>query len=265
MSGSGATDESGCRLLVENAIRHGIGTHKEADAVSIGAYSCDDRLHLEVRNLTSVLDDDPERLLNRGVGLANTRARLEQLYGKQQSFEIRGFQSRGVVASMSIPRRALAAPDLRLVGDTRPDEYLDSGGRRLAAGTAKCPPASEGASGNRSNWRVRRRAIGSQRNIGGETRLDLSRRPDAGDGWLPSGGSDRRGTDARNHFCDGIRSIRFAGIRCERHRLPAKAIRKESIRKGSHAGVRAKCREPGSRGGPADSPCHHRERFQAVA
>ena len=77
--------------LVENAIRHGIGKHKEADAVSISAFSREDRLQLEVSNLTTALEDSPERLLSRGVGLANTRARLEQLYGARQSFEFATF------------------------------------------------------------------------------------------------------------------------------------------------------------------------------
>jgi LytS/YehU family sensor histidine kinase len=82
--------------LVENAIRHGIGKHKEADAVSISAFARQDRLHIEVSNLATALEDAPERLLSRGVGLANTRARLEQLYGPRQSFEIRNLQPRGV-------------------------------------------------------------------------------------------------------------------------------------------------------------------------
>jgi two-component system, LytTR family, sensor kinase len=105
--------------LVENAIRHGIGKHKEADTVSIGAYSRDDRLHLEVANLASTLEDEPERLFKRGVGLANTRARLEQLYGNQQSFEIRRSRPRGVVVSMTIPRRSLAGPELDLAVTAR--------------------------------------------------------------------------------------------------------------------------------------------------
>ncbi len=103
--------------LVENAIRHGVGKHKEADAVSVRAFSRQDRLHLEVSNLTSVLEDSPERLLSQGVGLANTRARLEQLYGTCQSFEIRNLQPRGVIVSLSIPFHALAASEYGLVGE----------------------------------------------------------------------------------------------------------------------------------------------------
>jgi two-component system LytT family sensor kinase len=95
--------------LVENAIRHGIGKHKEPDVVSVLAFPSEERLCLEVRNVTSVLDEEPERLFSRGVGLANTRARFEQLYGSRQSFEIRPLQPRGVVVLISIPLHHLTA------------------------------------------------------------------------------------------------------------------------------------------------------------
>jgi len=103
--------------LVENAIRHGIGKHKEPDVVSVRAFSSEDRLRLEVRNLTSALDDAPERLYARGVGLANTLARLAQLYGSRQSFQIHNVVPRGVVVLLSIPLRPLAARENELVGE----------------------------------------------------------------------------------------------------------------------------------------------------
>jgi sensor histidine kinase YesM len=70
-----------------------------------------------VSNLATALEDAPERLLSRGVGLANTRARLEQLYGARQSFEIRNLQPRGVVVSISVPLRPAAAGKYGLVGE----------------------------------------------------------------------------------------------------------------------------------------------------
>jgi len=92
--------------LVENAIRHGIGMHKGSDTVSIQAFQEGEFLHLEVRNLSSTLEDKPARLPERGVGLANTRARLEQLYGNRQQFVLRNLEPTGVCAELSIPFRS---------------------------------------------------------------------------------------------------------------------------------------------------------------
>jgi len=91
--------------LVENAIRHGIGAHKQADVVSIRAQVERDRLRIEIANRTSTLDDTLEKLLSRGLGVANTIARLERLYGLQHSFEMRNLSHQGVVVSLSIPAR----------------------------------------------------------------------------------------------------------------------------------------------------------------
>jgi len=92
--------------LVENAIRHGIGRHKGDDTVSLRAFQEGEFLRLEVRNLNSRLEDTSHGLLGRGVGLANTRARLEQLYGSRQEFRIRNLEPTGVCAELSIPLRA---------------------------------------------------------------------------------------------------------------------------------------------------------------
>jgi two-component system LytT family sensor kinase len=92
--------------LIENAIRHGIGRHKGSDTVCLRAFQEREFLRLEVRNLNSSLEDKPAGLLGRGVGLANTRARLEQLYGDRQEFQIRNLEPTGVCAELSIPLRS---------------------------------------------------------------------------------------------------------------------------------------------------------------
>jgi hypothetical protein len=106
--------------LVENAIRHGIGKHKESDVVTLRAFRQDDRLYLEVSNVTGVLEDTPDRLVTRGIGLSNTRARLEQLYGQEQSLRLFNLQPRGVAALLSIPARRMpseeSAPAVAIVG-----------------------------------------------------------------------------------------------------------------------------------------------------
>lgn len=66
--------------LVENSIRHGLSSRSSAGRIEIHARRHDDRLLIEVT-------DDGERTAGdapagrKGVGLANTRARIEALYG----------------------------------------------------------------------------------------------------------------------------------------------------------------------------------------
>jgi two-component system, LytTR family, sensor kinase len=91
--------------LVENAIRHGIGKHKGDDTVEIFARPECGGLELEVWNGNSVVEDDGEQLFQRGVGLRNTRARLEYLYGRGALLAIRSNGNRGAVARVFIPGR----------------------------------------------------------------------------------------------------------------------------------------------------------------
>jgi len=93
--------------LVENAVRYGVGRHKESDLVTIRALRNRDALCLEISNLTGVLDCGPEQLFSRGVGLSNTRRRLEQLYGERQALDIFDGRPRGVGVRLSLPAHAM--------------------------------------------------------------------------------------------------------------------------------------------------------------
>jgi two-component system LytT family sensor kinase len=92
--------------LVENAIRHGIGKHKGHDFINIYARIENGGLQLEVWNTNSALEGSIEHLLLRGVGLRNTMARLEHLYGPNASFLLRSLGDRGAVALVFIPLRS---------------------------------------------------------------------------------------------------------------------------------------------------------------
>ena len=61
--------------LLENAIRHGIGKHREPDVITICARRSDGRLYFEICNLAGALEDAPKDSLRRGLGLSNTQAR----------------------------------------------------------------------------------------------------------------------------------------------------------------------------------------------
>jgi two-component system, LytTR family, sensor kinase len=96
--------------LVENAIRHGVAPREEGGNVTIEARAVDGRLHL------AVADDGPglsgngsgngnglPRTECRGIGLANTRERLEELYGETHRFEL--VNGHGLRAQLDLPLR----------------------------------------------------------------------------------------------------------------------------------------------------------------
>jgi two-component system LytT family sensor kinase len=91
--------------LIENAIRHGIGTHKESDLISVNALRDGGNLRLEVCNRSSTLSGTLNQLLSRGVGLANTNARLRELYGERQALQLLNLEPRGVCVRMTFPAR----------------------------------------------------------------------------------------------------------------------------------------------------------------
>lgn len=97
--------------LVENAVRHGVGRYKDKDVVTVRTFQERDQLCLAVSNFTSSLEGAPEELLSRGVGLSNTRERLEQLYGNSQSLRLFNLEPKGVCVQVSIPRRRVPSDE----------------------------------------------------------------------------------------------------------------------------------------------------------
>jgi len=91
--------------LVENAIRHGISKHKEGDVVTVRGFQDGHQLCLEVINLTSRLEGRTENLLSAGIGLSNTRQRLEHLYGIEQSLSLCNLEPSGVCVRILVPLR----------------------------------------------------------------------------------------------------------------------------------------------------------------
>jgi signal transduction histidine kinase len=88
--------------LVENALRHGIGPREGPGELTIAARRDNGHLVLEVAD--DGVGYDPARA-GAGVGLANTRERLAQLYGDRQRFEIGAGRAGGTVARVEIPFR----------------------------------------------------------------------------------------------------------------------------------------------------------------
>jgi two-component system LytT family sensor kinase len=89
--------------LVENAIRHGISRISSGGSIWITASRKGSDLFLQVRdNGVGLLKhaDGPPGI---GLGLRTTRERLQTLYGKEQSFEIRDGVSGGVEVCVTLP------------------------------------------------------------------------------------------------------------------------------------------------------------------
>jgi len=97
--------------LVENAIRHGIAPRAAAGVIEITAARHGERLHLQIKDDGPGLPDGAA--LNNGVGLSNTIARLQRLYGAAQSFALRNAPEGGAVATLEIPFVLWAKSDLR--------------------------------------------------------------------------------------------------------------------------------------------------------
>lgn len=91
--------------LVENAIRHGIAPRSAPGRIEVRAELSGGRLWLEVRDDGSGLPENGRGAANGGIGLANTRARLEQLYGAAHRFEFRNAAEGGLVVALSFPFR----------------------------------------------------------------------------------------------------------------------------------------------------------------
>jgi sensor histidine kinase YesM len=96
--------------LVENALQHGIGAHAGPGTVTIAA-------RREANRLTLVVSDDgsggPPSNSGRGVGLANTRSRLRELYGDDQSLDLSrtplGFEARISIPYHTAPGRTASS------------------------------------------------------------------------------------------------------------------------------------------------------------
>jgi two-component system, LytTR family, sensor kinase len=91
--------------LVENAVKHGVERRTEGGRVTVEGTRDGDALVLRVINdapgEASVVVASPTT--RTGVGIKNTRARLEQLYGTRQRFSLEHDPVRGMVAEVRLP------------------------------------------------------------------------------------------------------------------------------------------------------------------
>jgi two-component system, LytTR family, sensor kinase len=97
--------------LVENALRHGLGSNEAAGHLTIEARRTGESLELAVSDEGPGLDGRERAEAMRGVGLANTQLRLSQLYGKAASLEVANAPppAGGVIARIRVPFELMAA------------------------------------------------------------------------------------------------------------------------------------------------------------
>lgn len=100
--------------LVENAIKHGISLRTRPGVVRLAAHRRADRLFVEIANDgpdLSVIRPTVSPPAKPGIGLANTRARLEKAFNSDYHLEITERGEGGVVVRIDLPwRSAVVTP-----------------------------------------------------------------------------------------------------------------------------------------------------------
>ena len=88
--------------LVENAIRHGLEPMLRPGTLSVEAQADGDTLWLRVRDDGAGM---PKNWRREGVGLTNTRSRIDRLYGEAAALTIRENPGGGVLVDIYLPLR----------------------------------------------------------------------------------------------------------------------------------------------------------------
>jgi len=108
--------------LVENAVRHGVARKSGPGRVEIIARCVEQRVTIEVR------DDGPgfpagwDLASVRGVGLANTRDRLRQMYGDAHRLDVCNAPDGGAMVLIELPHSRTARPSLSATGSPGREE-----------------------------------------------------------------------------------------------------------------------------------------------
>ena len=84
--------------MIENAIEHGIGCRVEGGFIKIAAWRINGSLKMRVENEGPALT-----VIREGIGIANTRARLKNLYGERGTFTIGNNKTGVIEAVVTVP------------------------------------------------------------------------------------------------------------------------------------------------------------------
>jgi two-component sensor histidine kinase len=104
--------------FVENAVVHGITPAMRPGKIEIRSVRSEDRLILQVIDDGVGLGGAPQT----GVGISSARRRLQHLYGKEQSIDLKSRPGRGTSVEVSIPFRIFCGTTVGgFAGDQDPD------------------------------------------------------------------------------------------------------------------------------------------------
>ncbi len=146
--------------LVENAIRHGIEPTRLGGCVTVSARRQADTLVLEIVDDGQGLDetdgtsDLPKTL---GVGLTNTQARLQVMYGRNGDLSVSKRSEGGTRATITLPLRAPESARLRHLSHTGTNSLANPPANSRAIMSRRLPQATRGnsATGRHSSTRER--------------------------------------------------------------------------------------------------------------
>jgi LytS/YehU family sensor histidine kinase len=114
--------------LVENAVKHGVARHSGASRVDVVAEVTGDELVLRVSNTgpdsPSTRGDAPA---NGGIGLANTRQRLTEMYGSRATLTLDVLPTGGARATIRIPRSSEPADAVLATQQSAGNTHADAG------------------------------------------------------------------------------------------------------------------------------------------
>src|SRR5215813_3253383 len=115
--------------IVENALRHGIASREAPGRVILCASRHNGLLEINIYNDGPMLPKSWRMEDCSGIGLANTRARISQLYGEAGRLEVHNRDQSGVQAKLTVPFLPLHNKDVTLANRGGPE--VDTAGFSL--------------------------------------------------------------------------------------------------------------------------------------
>jgi two-component system LytT family sensor kinase len=94
--------------IVENALKHGLSKISGVGRLRIRANSVGGKLFLRVADNGPGISNNGRPKLREGIGLSNTRRRLDQAYGKDHIFSISNAEGGGCQVTIELPMRLSA-------------------------------------------------------------------------------------------------------------------------------------------------------------